>query len=241
VLRSSRSGSAWPLTQVSDGAISSRALDCCGIQPQVSDRVISHRALDRCGIPPQVSDRVISYRALDCCGIPPQVSDRVISNRALDCCGIPPQVSDRVISNRALDCCGIPPQVSDRVISHRALDRCGIPPQVSDRVISHRALDRCGGWPRSLAVGDRGAMGASARKRLLLENPARSGQHPAQKTRSKSVFFRQSPLRERPSHAGRGNRARVRAAHCRTVSVPTPASGPWRAPGDAPPPALRIH
>ena len=98
-----------------------------------------------------------------------------------------------------------------------------------------------GGWPRSLAVGDRGAMGASARKRLLLENPARSGQHPAQKTRSKSVFFRQSPLRERPSHAGRGNRARVRAAHCRTVSVPTPASGPWRAPGDAPPPALRIH
>jgi len=189
--------------------ISYRALDRCGIPPQVSDRVISYRALDCCGIPPQVPDRVISNRALDCCGIPPQVSDRVISNRALDCCGIPPQVSDRVISYRALDCCGIPPQVSDRVISHRALDRCGIPPQVSDRVISHRALDRCGGWPRSLAVGDRGAMDASARKRLLLENPAGSSQHPTQKPGRNQCFSGKGPSRNgRPTRdveTGRGS------------------------------------
>ena len=192
MLRSSRSGSAWPLTQVSDGAISSRALDCCGIQPQVSDRVISHRALDRCGIPPQVSDRVISYRALDCCGIPPQVSDRVIS--------------------------------------HRALDRCGIPPQVSDRVISHRALDRCGGWPRSLAVGDRGAMDASARKRLLLENPAGSSQHPTQKPGRNQCFSGKGPSRNgRPTRdveTGRGSGL--------LIAGPSPFQPPRRAGGPGP-------
>jgi hypothetical protein len=76
--------------------------------------------------------------------------------------------------------------------------------------------------PRSWGPGSDGCF---SQKKITPRKPRRVQSASYPKARSKSVFFRQRPLKERPSHAGRGNRARVRAAHCRTVSVPTPTAG----------------